>query len=164
MTNLFTIQKDTVIIDKLAVTNLLGNITINGNTKSFGSISIIGDLATQNIIADTIKVNKIISDTTEFGNWRAKTVDELNGTGMSWECDDCTIKLIYRTDNRIWTNGNFDIASESAYKIDNVPVLTSTTLGSSITKSNLRQVGALTALSVIAPARSEEHTSELQSH
>ena len=58
MTNLFTIQKDTVIIDKLAVTNLLGNITINGNTKSFGSISIIGDLATQNIIADTIKVNK----------------------------------------------------------------------------------------------------------
>ena len=82
MTNLCTIQKDTVIIDKLAVTNLLGNITINGNTKSFGSISIIGDLATQNIIADTIKVNKIISDTTEFGNWRAKTVDELNGTGI----------------------------------------------------------------------------------
>ena len=152
MTNLFTIHNDTVIIDKLAVAKIQGDITINGNTKSFGSFNIVGDLVSRNIVADTIKVKTIISDTTEFGNWNEQTVDALNGKGISWTCDTGTLKLVYRTDNRIWTNGNFDIPSESSYRIDNVPVLTINTLGSSITKSNLRQVGALTALSVIGEA------------
>ena len=53
MTNLFTIQKDTVIIDKLAVTNLLGNITINGNTITGNTgVTIGGTLTAPYFIGD----------------------------------------------------------------------------------------------------------------
>jgi hypothetical protein len=152
MTNLFTIHNDTVIINKLAVANIESDITITGNTKSYGSFNIIGDLATRTITADTLKVKHIISDTTEFGNWYAKTYDELNGKGITWTCDEGATRLIYRTDNRIWTNSNIDLAVESSYKIDNIAVLSANSLGPTVTKSNLRQIGALNSLSVIGSA------------
>lgn len=152
MTHIFTIHEDTVIIDKLVVADINGNLTITGDTKSYGSFNIIGDITTRNITADVLKVKQLISETTEFGNWHATTFDELNGKGITWTCDEGSTQLIYRTNNRIWTNSNIDLAPQSSFMIDNISVLSTTSLGQTVTKSNLRQVGALTALSVIGSA------------
>jgi hypothetical protein len=152
MTHLFTIQNDTVIIDKLVVSEINSDITLRGNTQSYGSFNILGDISTKNIIADTLRVKELISDTTDFGNWSAKTFDELNGKGIRWSCEEGETQLIYRTGSRLWTSSNIDIPVSSSFMIDNIPVLTSNTLGQTITKSNLRQVGALNALSVIGPS------------
>lgn len=157
MTNLFTIQNDTVIIDKLAVTEIQGNIAIHGNPTVNGAIDIRGNIVTHDILSreittDSLRVKNLIADTTNFGNWHAKTYDELNGKGINWNCNEGITQLVYRTGNRIWSNANFDVSSELSYMIDGVPVLSSNTLGRSVTSSNLRQVGALTALSVIGAA------------
>lgn len=152
MTHLFTIQEDTVVIDKLAVSKINSDVTITGNTTACGSVNIRGDLQTTNITTGTLRVKELISETTDFGNWAAKTFDELNGKGITWTCNEGATQLIYRTGNRIWTSSNVDIAAESTYMIDSIPVLSSYALGQSVTKSNLRQVGALNALSVIGAA------------
>ena len=152
MTHIFNIQNDTVLIDKLAVSQINSNVSINGNTITHGSVNIYGDLQTRDITAHTLRVKELISETTEFGNWYAKTFSELNGKGITWTCDEGSTQLIYRTGNRIWTSSNIDISVESSYLIDNTAVLSLTSLGPTVTKSNLRQVGALTALSVIGSA------------
>jgi hypothetical protein len=152
MTHLFTIQDDTVIINKLSVSEIHSNLAIKGNIIAYGSVNINGDLSSREITADVLRVKKLISETTDFGNWHAKTFDELNGKGITWNCDAGSVQLIYRTGNRIWTNSNFDLSVDSSYMIDNIPVLSSNSLGQTITRSNLRQVGALTALSVIGTA------------
>lgn len=48
----------------------------------------------------------------------------------------------------LWTDNNVDLSENHVYKIDNVPVLSYSELGLTITKSNLRQVGTLTTLDV----------------
>jgi hypothetical protein len=152
MTHIFNIQNDTVLIDKLAVSEINSNVSINGNTITHGSVNIYGDLQSRNITANTLRVKELISETTDFGNWYAKTFSELNGKGITWTCEEGATQLIYRTGNRIWTSSNIDISVESSYLIDNTAVLSLTSLGPTVTKSNLRQVGALTALSVIGSA------------
>ena len=152
MTHLFTIQDDTVIIDKLAVARIESNLSINGNVTTYGSVKITGDLSSREITTDVLRVKQLISDTTDFGNWHAETFNELNGKGITWSCEEGGTQLIYRTGNRLWTSSNIDVSANSSYMIDNIPVLSSNSLGLSITKSNLRQVGALTALSVIGKA------------
>lgn len=152
MTHLFTIQDDTVIIDKLSVAQIRSNLSINGNVITHGSVNINGDLSSREITTDVLRVKQLISDTTDFGNWHAKTFEDLNGKGITWNCDEGNTQLIFRTGNRLWTSSNIDISAQSSYMIDNIPVLTSNSLGLSVTKSNLRQVGALNALSVIGKA------------
>lgn len=48
----------------------------------------------------------------------------------------------------LWADNNIDLSADHAYKIDNIPVVSYTELGLTVTKSNLRQVGTLTALDV----------------
>lgn len=149
MTHLFTIQDDTVIINKLAVAEVHGNIAIKGNTIAHGSVDITGSLTSRDITTDTLTVKRLISEVTDFGNWHSNTFDDLNGKGLIWSCDEGNTQLIYRTGNRIWTSSNIDLSASSSYKIDDISVLSLSSLGSTVTKSNLRQLGSLTALSVI---------------
>jgi len=52
-----------------------------------------------------------------------------------------------RTD-RLWADNSLDLSADHVYKIDNVPVLSYTELGLTVTKSNLRQIGTLNSLDV----------------
>ena len=56
-----------------------------------------------------------------------------------------------RTD-RLWANNDLDLAVDRVYKIDNVPVLSYTELGLTVTKSNLKQIGTLKTLDVTGDA------------
>jgi hypothetical protein len=155
----------TYLINNIPVmsVNRLGASVTRSNLQQVGdliSLSVVGkstlqDVSANNIIADTIHVKQLIVDTdtsvtaSTANHWLATTEDELNSQGLIWEYDANRTLLMYRTGQRIWTNGKFDIPLDSAYMIDNIPVLTANTLGSSITKSNLRQVGALRSLQVV---------------
>lgn len=146
--------------------NRLGASVTRSNLQQVGdliSLSVVGkttlhDVSATNISADTLHVRQLIVDTdtpssaesiTTANHWMANSEEELNSQGLIWEYDSNRTLLMYRTGKRIWTNGNFDIPLDSAYMIDDIPVLTVNALGSSITKSNLRQVGALRSLQVV---------------
>jgi hypothetical protein len=161
----------TYLINNMPVisVNRLGASVTKSNLQQVGnliSLSVVGkstlhDITATNITADTLHVRQLIVDTdtpvsadsiTTANHWMANSEDELNSQGLIWEYNSIRTLLMYRTGQRVWTNGNFDIPLDSSYMIDNIPVLTSNTIGSSITKSNLKQVGALRSLQVVGDA------------
>ena len=137
MNQIFTINDDTVVINKLSV----------GNTDLNGTLTI-----SDKIIVDTIEVKSIITDSLpsqNLGNWTVNEESDLNGKGFSWNWGEGSFQLMYRTGNRLWANGNIDLSNNNSYKIDNVDVISFDKLGPQVSKSNLTQVGSLKSLKVI---------------
>lgn len=117
----------------------------SGNFSHQGDYDISGTLT-----VGTVKVKNLVTDegAIKFGNWVSQLEEELNGKGFSWAWGDGGTQLIYRSGNRLYNTGSFDISSTQAYKIDNVAVLSANELGATITKSKLREVGQLKNLTV----------------
>lgn len=57
-------------------------------------------------------------------------------------------QLFVNRNGRIWTNYSLDLNAGNVFSIDNTPILSTTTLGVTVTTSNLRQVGTLSNLDV----------------
>ena len=82
-----------------------------------------------------------------------------DGGGITLESGDGnkTINWVDSTDS--WTfSENVDLAATKTYKINNVDVLTSTTLGSGVVNSSLTSVGTLTGLNVSGDLDVDGHT------
>jgi hypothetical protein len=120
--------------------------------NSAGAFSHSGDYAISGTLtADTIVVKNIITEDgaiSDIGNWVVNAEDELNGQGFSWAWGTGSALLQYRTGNKLWSNASFDLQSDQSYKIDDVPVLTASSLGDSIVHSKLRSIGTLNSLKV----------------
>lgn len=157
MAQIFNIEDDKVVISDLQYLRSHGNTVHNGDLNIVGD-SIIDHNLTVNgeLVVDTLTVktlNSLSNTSNTESSWNVITESELNGKGFHWAWGEGSLQLIYRNGNRLWTNGSFDISLESSYKIDNVSVLSANSLGSSVTKSNLRQVGPLNSLTVSGNAR-----------
>lgn len=153
MAQLFNIVDDKVVINKLALKYLEGPVIHAGTLDIIGNTSVQSNLSVKGaIVADTITVKKLITEEginpTEPGNWVAESEDDLNGKGFNWEHPNRTARLAYRTGGRIWSNSSIDIDNGCSYKVDNINVLSANELGSTVTKSNLREVGPLKSLNV----------------
>lgn len=153
MSQILNILDDKVIITKLALTYLEGAVVHAGSFDIIGNASVQSNLhVTGNITADTINVRKLVTDSGSpamSGEWIVNSETELNGKGFSWTHGTGRLEFMYRTGNRLWCNGDLDLDANSSYKIDNTAVITKTSLGSCITKSNLRTVGNLNTLTVL---------------
>jgi hypothetical protein len=121
------------------ISSELANTT--GSFVHNGDYTITGTLNVANLIAPN--TNQGIS-----GNWAGNLESEINGKGFNWTWADGNTQLIYRSGARLWTNGNFDVAAGSSYKIDNIPVLSLNSLGSTVVHSNLTSIGTLSTLQV----------------
>ena len=151
MAQIFSIDdNNNVVISNIALSNSAGNVTHTGNFDINGDASVQNLIVNGELTVDTLNVKNIVDDTrsNSGGFWNTITEAELTGKGLRWVWGDGDTQLSYRTGNRIWTNANLDLGPESSYRIDNISVLTSNSLGPTISKSNLRQVGTLTSLSV----------------
>lgn len=81
--------------------------------------------------------------------FKSKKKQPNYGKGLLFSGDGYTKQLILSAKpDRFYSTENFDLASDRHFSINNIPVLTETTLGSSVTKSNLKQVGRLKGLVV----------------
>lgn len=73
----------------------------------------------------------------------------INGKGLLWSGQGNVKQLIFNTDpDRFFSSESIDLAKNKQLSIGNTTVLTATELGSSIAKSNLREVGRLKGLIV----------------
>ena len=153
MAQIFNIQDDKVVISKLEIAELSGNVKHSGTLLVAGDTSVSSNLNVAGVItADILNVKTIISETPTSHDsiyWVTNTEPELSGKGLRWAWGEAETQLVYRSGNRLWTNSSLDLQAESSYNIDNIPVLTSDSLGTTVTKSNLRQVGPLNSLNVI---------------
>lgn len=154
MSQLFTILDDKIVINKALLRYVEGPTSLTGSLEILGGASVQDNLIVKGrIVADVIEVNQIINkglgggsgDTTNF---RAESEESLNGQGVTWNVGDTESTLVYRPGNRLYTNLHLDLERGRAYKIDNIEVLTGNTLGSSISRSSLRQLGPLNNLIV----------------
>jgi hypothetical protein len=122
-----------------ALANSAGAFSHTGNYDINGTLT-----------ADTIKVKHLVTEdgAIKFGTWVTQLEEDLNGKGFSWSWGDGATQLIYRSGNRLYNSGSFDVPNGQSYKIDNVAVLSANELGVTVTKSKLREVGTLKSLSV----------------
>jgi hypothetical protein len=157
MSQIFNILEDKVVINKLALRYLEGSITHAGQLTVVGAVNLGSTLVVNNTIsADTInvttlKVKNLITDTGSVGDggqWSVNEETDLVGKGFNWTHGYGNVKLVYRDGGRLWSNADFDLDAEKSYKIDNIPVLSSSELGPQVSKSNLKQVGTLKNLTV----------------
>lgn len=149
---LFTIQDDKIVINKLALRYLEGSVIHAGSFDIVGNASVQNNLTVAGTITvDTVKVKNLITDTgdsADVGKWITNRESELEGKGLSWTFGTGNILLAYRNGGRLWSNADFDLDKEKSYKIDNVSVISATELGPQITKSRLKEVGPLRSLTV----------------
>jgi hypothetical protein len=156
MAQIFNIQNDKVVIDKLTLGTLDGSIIHNGSQVINGDESISGNLVVRGkIVVDVIQANQIInnniSGTVGEGSNKFLGTDEnaLNGQGIAWSTLNSESQLVYKPGNRLWTNMNLDLEAGNSYKLNGIDVLTNNTLGSGIARSSLRQLGPLNNLTVV---------------
>lgn len=117
-----------------------------------GATSLIGDLTVEGEIkAHRLSVNEISAD---IRNERTSNL-EFKGEGgtapfnkgMIWTGNGPTRQFTYQ-DGHFFSSESLNILRDREYKINNTPVLSSTELGASVVKSNLRQLGSLQSLRV----------------
>jgi hypothetical protein len=114
---------DSVTFSNLTLT---GNLTVNGTTTTINST--------------TVSVDDI---TLELGSVETPSDTTANGGGIVLKgATDKTI--LWDSANSNWTGSeHFNIANTKVYKINNVSVLSATTLGSSVVTSSLTTVGTI---------------------
>jgi hypothetical protein len=134
MSQIFTIQDDKVVITKLTVDQVQGDLTISG-TLTVNSLRVLEEESKTALDQD-------------FGNWAVQDEHDLLGKGISWSWETGSVQLGYRSGGRIWSSSDIDLAPNKSYMIENTPVLDKDSLGGSVTKSNLKELGTLRKLVV----------------
>lgn len=140
-TKTLTVEDGQIVVDKIQTKEITGNILLNGDVTVAGQLSI-----------NKLKVKELITDRTfdkmylEF-----QPVDENKnpeGSGLLWRGEQFKKFFVLRGD-RFFASENIDLHNSKAYKIDNIEVLSRTTLGTTVRKSSLREVGTLDRKSVV---------------
>lgn len=150
---LFTIQDDKIIINKLALRYLEGSIVHAGSFDIAGNTIIQSNLTVKGeITVDTINVKNLNTEDSklgEVGKWASNTENELEGKGFSWTWGTGSAYISYQLGKKLQTNASIDLDAKSSYMIDNVEVLSLTELAPQVSKSKLKEVGNLKSLTVI---------------
>jgi len=135
------IKDDGLITDHIYLRTLRNK----DGVQVLGGLKVQGDITAKSLHVDelTADIRNERSSPLEF------TADDsgLYGKGLVWKGDGPSKSFVYRANpDRIWSSESIDLNRGNAYKIDNIDVLTVDTLGTSIRKSSLTQVGTLNNL------------------
>jgi len=164
MNQLLSIVDDKIVIDRLQVKNTEGNLTHAGTMTVLKSAIFADDVQLAKnvevrgtLTVDTINAKNIVTDqnssSTGSLDFAESTEAALDGKGLNFTVGDTTNQFIYKEGGKLWSTLNIDLAPGKAFFIENLPVLSSDTLGNSVTKSNLRKVGTLKTLEVAGEAK-----------
>ena len=105
------------------------------------------------IVADVLEVKELKTSTPLAGGSAAEFVasanESLYGKGIMWKGQGHTKQLVFASGpDKFYSTENLELAKEREFRIDGASVLTSTALGASVTKSNIRELGRLKGLIV----------------
>jgi hypothetical protein len=124
-----------------------GEVNIGDPVNGGGSLNVYGTLYATTVESD----NRI--DRASPLQFSATADQPIYGLGLIWSGTGYTRQLIMReSPDRLWTTENFDLNENQSYMVNGQPVLSATTLGPTVTNSNLTVLGALQSLSVTGNA------------
>lgn len=169
MNQLLSIANDALIIKKLSVETLDGPIETNDDLRVQGNLTVENNIVAKSnvdilgtITVDTLKVKNLVAEnesSAKPGNdytFIARTERQLDGKGLVFLDDEGSKLFVYREGNRLWSSMHLDLDRDKSYQINGIPVLNQTTLGSSITNSNLKKIGTLKELTVAGPVNIDD--------
>lgn len=137
-----TVTNDAVTVENLNVSNISSDVTLEKSLTVNGLIK-AGRLEVDEIQAD-LRLER--SSPLEF---KATKDSGLAGKGLLFSGQGYTKQFIFSTTpDRFFSTEAIDLAKDRAYFIDGVKILDGTSLGASVQKSNLKEVGRLKGLTV----------------
>lgn len=140
-------------IERILVKNT-GEVVIGDENFNNGSLRINGTLFATNVVTDT-RIER--SSSLEF---KANTGDHTYGKGIIWYEGNGSKQLVLKNGpDRIYSTEHLDLASDKSYYANGSLVINETSLGPTVVKSNLSQVGILQSLKVAGSAEISELTS-----
>lgn len=161
MSQLLSIVDDKIVIEKLSLKYLEGNVMHVGNLDLKGGLKVVQSSTFDTnlqvrgtITADTIHVKHIIKDEStqlDAFTFTSETEEALDGKGLVWGLNDNATfyQLVYKAEpRRLYSSESFDLHRNAKYQIDGIDVLMKDSLGNSIKRSKLVEVGVLTGLEV----------------
>ena len=160
MSQLLSIVDDKIVIEKLGLKYLEGNVTHVGNLNTAGSVTVVQNSTFENNLrvrgtldVDTINVknlNRGDASQLDAFTFSADTDNQLDGRGVVWGLTDSTsYQLVFKSEpRRIYSSENIDLNRNARYQIDGIDVVTKDSLGNAIKKSKLTEIGILTGLEV----------------
>jgi len=141
-----TITDENVSVKSLTVDNINGDLFVEKSINA-ETITVSGTLT-----ANKLEVNELTSDlrfersaSLEF---KVPKGEKLSGKGLIWIGNGHTKQFIFSNPDKFFSSESIDLAKDKNYSINNIPVLTTTELGSTVSTSNLRKVGTLQGLLV----------------
>ena len=125
-----------ISVDNIYARKIINPLTVQGELTVKGQIK-----------AEKLQVNEISADVrnerTSPLEFRAEN-GNLGGKGLIWSGADHTRQFVFMQGNdRLWSSEDIDIHGQKTYRVDNLPVLNLTTLGPSVVKSSIQQLGVV---------------------
>ena len=132
------ISNNLVKVKTLKVDKVIDNFLVEGNAQITGTMRV-----------DTLEVNNLRAEIDIGNNNPIRYIEQIDGKGFNWIGDGYTKQLVYQSHpNRIFSSENIDVARDKHFSVNGIKVLDDKEIGSSITKSNLKEVGTLRGLIV----------------
>lgn len=133
-----SIKNNLVGIKTLKVDRIIDNLHVDGDAEVTGTMRV-----------DTLEVNNLRAEIDIGNNNPIKYVEQIDGKGFNWIGDGYTKQLVYQSHpGRIFSSENIDLNKDKHFSINGIKVLDEKELGSSVVKSNIKQVGTLQGLMV----------------
>ena len=142
MTEQINITDNGVVITALNVTNVVNDVIFDRSVTVYGNLKV-----------NRLEVNELQSDLrierSSSLEFRADKNNPVYGKGLLWIGNETTKQWVYNAEpDRFFSSENIDLASGKGISVSGVTVLTATSIGSAVEKSNLREVGRLRSLNV----------------
>jgi len=139
---ILTVHNDGITVKAIQTQSIDNALTVKGD------LTVEGEVRATRLHVDEVSadVRNERSSSLEF----TATSGAHSGKGLLWTgAEDYTKQFVFRDQpNRMWSSDDIDIDREKVYRIEGIPVLTLTTLGRSVTESNLQTLGTLQSLEV----------------
>ena len=130
------VDNDKVSIETLSVKTIPNSLSITGDMNVSGTIRV-----------ETLEVENLKADLDIDQNKAIKYSGDINGKGFLWTGKDYTKQFVFQSD-KIFSSETINLAKDKNISINDVKVIDAESLGASVIKSNLRQVGTLNGLIV----------------
>lgn len=158
MNQLLSIVDDGLVIKKLSVEQLSGPTEVVDDFTVAGALYVNQDIKARKnmdvsgvLTADILKVKQLITEvesTKQDYTFRGRNEQALHNQGLTFVDDQGAKQFVYRQGNKLWSTMNIELDRDKSYFINGISVLTQTSLGSTVTSSNLQKVGKLKGLTV----------------
>lgn len=131
-----------ILTDNIDVETIVGGATVTGD------LIVEGEVRARKLHVDELTAD-VRQERTSSLEFVENKNDSIHGKGLLWRGPERTRQLTLKNGpDRVWSSEPIDLHRDSYYSIDNVSVLSFGALGSTVTKSNLTQVGVLQNLAV----------------